>query len=348
MNPATRHKFNMLSEHVKRQFGTDDPSKKFSVDPTLVQSLVERQQESSDFLKDINVLRVSAQKGQRLGVGIGSPVAGRTDTNQKDRETTYVGSMDSDGYECVQTNFDTHVSYSMMDSWSHLDDAIFRKKYSQAFVKRMALDRIMIGWNGKTAARETNRVENPLLQDVNIGWLEKIRLNAPAQMMGYDGEGEETSAEFKIGEGGNYGTLDAAVFDVISLLDEWHVGGDDLVLIVGRELWVSHGLTLYNESRAATERNALQVWLASQAVAGLKTVTVPFFPARGLLVTSYDNLSIYYQDGATRRAIIDNPKRDRIEEYLSSNDAYVVEDYGKAGGIRSGAIKLKNEAGNWY
>jgi hypothetical protein len=110
---------------------------------------------------------------------------------------------------------------------------------------------------------------------------------------------------------------------------------------------VNHGLTLYNDNRTATEKNALQVWFAKEAVAGLPTVTVPFFPARGLVVTSYDNLSIYFQTGAVRRAIIDNPKRDRVEEYLSSNDAYVVEDYGKFGAVRSGAVKLKNAEGAW-
>ncbi len=46
--------------------------------------------------------------------------------------------------------------------------------------------------------------------------------------------------------------------------------------------------------------------------------------------TSLDNLSIYYQEGARRRQIVDNPKRDRIENFESSNDAYVVENYGKA------------------
>ena len=212
----------------------------------------------------------------------------------------------------------------------------------------MALDRIMIGWNGTNAANETDRANNPLLQDVNIGWLEKVRRNSSKNFMGYDSTGNETDDDFTIGEGGKYNTLDALVFNAMSdLLDPWYQGGDDLVLIIGRELWVNHGLTLYNDNRVATERNALQTWFANEAIAGLPTVTVPFFPARGLVITSYDNLSIYYQAGAVRRAIIDNPKRDRVEEYLSSNDSYVVEDYGKFAGVRGDAIKLKNTAGEW-
>ena len=47
------------------------------------------------------------------------------------------------------------------------------------------------------------------------------------------------------------------------------------------------------------------------------------------MVTTLDNLSIYYQEGARRRTIVDNAKRDRIENYESSNDAFVVEDYGR-------------------
>ncbi|SUD93283.1 phage major capsid protein, P2 family [Ralstonia mannitolilytica] len=55
---------------------------------------------------------------------------------------------------------------------------------------------------------------------------------------------------------------------------------------------------------------------------------MPYFPAHGLLVTRLDNLSIYYQEGSRRRTIVDNAKRDRIENYESSNDAYVVEELG--------------------
>lgn len=303
--------------------------------------------EKSDFLKKINIAGVTEQKSQKLGLGVGSPIASRTDTDNKDRETAYVGSLNPDDYEAKQTNFDTHLSYRVMDAWA-ATDGNFKVMYRKAVMQRMALDRIMIGWNGTSAAVETSRTDNPLLQDVNVGWMEKVRRNAPARLMGYASDGEVTTDEFMIGDGGQYMTLDAAVFDVMAnLLDPWHTGSDDLVLIIGRELWVNHGLTLYNENRPASERNALQVWFSSEAVAGLPTATVPFFPPRGLVVTSYDNLSIYYQTGAVRRAIIDNPKRDRVEEYLSSNDAYVVEDYGKFGGIRPGAIKLKNAAGEW-
>jgi P2 family phage major capsid protein len=346
MKTDTRKKFNLLRDTVAQANGIDNVSEKFSLAPAVEQRLIEKMGESSDFLQKVNMVGVTEQKGQKLGLGVGLPISGRTDTNANDRETAFVGELSGDDYECKQTNTDTHLSYNVLDAWAGLDS--FDAKYRAQVMKRTALDRIMIGWNGTSAATTTDRVTNPLLQDVNIGWLEKVRRNAPDRFMGYAADGTATTDAFTVGDGGAYNTLDALAFDVMSnLLDPWHVGSDDLVLIIGRELWVNHGLTLYNENRPATERNALQIWFAQQAIAGLPTVTVPFFPARGLVITSYDNLSIYYQTGAVRRAIIDNPKRDRVEEYLSSNDAYVVEDYGKFAAVRSGAIKLKNTAGEW-
>ena len=346
MRNTTRQLFNKLKLEVAEANNVDDVTAKFNLVPAVERRLVERQGESADLLKKINVVGVTEQKGQKLGLGVGSPIASRTDTNSKERETAYVGSLMPDEYDCKQTNFDTHIGYRTLDMWAGLPN--FKQLYRKAVIKRMALDRIMVGWNGTSAAIETDRANNPLLQDVNIGWLEKVRRNSPKNFMGYDSQGNPTSDALTIGEGGKYNTLDALVFNAMSdLLDPWYQGGDDLVLIIGRELWVNHGLTLYNDNRAATERNALQTWFANEAIAGVPTVTVPFFPARGLVITSYDNLSIYYQTEATRRAIIDNPKRDRVEEYLSSNDAYVVEDYGKFAGVRDGAIKLKNTAGEW-
>jgi hypothetical protein len=34
------------------------------------------------------------------------------------------------------------------------------------------------------------------------------------------------------------------------------------------------------------------------------------------------------QEGAMRRTVIDNPKRDQIENYESSNEDYYIEDLG--------------------
>ena len=73
---------------------------------------------------------------------------------------------------------------------------------------------------------------------------------------------------------------------------------------------------------------------------------MPFFPARGLTITTLDNLSIYYQRGTRRRTIVDNAKRDRIEDYQSVNEDYVIEDFDKF--CMAENIKLPNAAGTGW
>lgn len=67
--------------------------------------------------------------------------------------------------------------------------------------------------------------------------------------------------------------------------------------------------------------------ISQKRMGGLQAVRAPFFPPNALLITRLDNLSIYWQEDTRRRSVIDNPKRDRIENFESVNEAYVVEDY---------------------
>lgn len=46
-------------------------------------------------------------------------------------------------------------------------------------------------------------------------------------------------------------------------------------------------------------------------------------------VTSWDNLSIYFQDSSWRKQTVDNPKRSRVEDYNSRNEGYVIEQLEK-------------------
>ncbi len=109
-------------------------------------------------------------------------------------------------YKCEQTNFDTVLTYAKLDLWAKFQD--FQVRIRNAIVKRQALDRIMIGFNGVKRAKTSNRSENPLLQDVNKGWLQKIREDAPEHVMGSTTTGGETTpGAVKVGKGGEYANL---------------------------------------------------------------------------------------------------------------------------------------------
>ncbi|HDJ0487089.1 TPA: phage major capsid protein, P2 family [Escherichia coli] len=292
-----------------------------------VTALFTKKEQSAAFLTLINVTPVTEQSGQLLGLGVGSTIAGTTDTTAKEREPVDPTLMVDVEYKCEQTNFDTVLTYAKLDLWAKFQD--FQVRIRDAIVKRQALDRIMIGFNGVKRAKTSNRSENPLLQDVNKGWLQKIREDAPDHVMGSTTTGGETTpGAVKVGKGGEYANLDAVVMDAVNeLIDVVYQDDDDLVVICGRELLSDKYFPLVNKEQENSEKLAADMIISQKRMGGLQAVRAPFFPPNALLITRLDNLSIYWQEDTRRRSVIDNPKRDRIENFESVNEAYVVEDY---------------------
>ena len=324
MRNSTRAAFNAWKETLAQINGVPAVSEKFTVAPSVEQTIETRIQESSDFLGRINIVGVTEQMGEKLGLGVGGTVASTTDTSTTDRATQDITTLDAIGYVCTQTNFDTHLTYAKLDMWAKFQD--FQTRIRDAVLKRQALDRITIGFNGTSRAATSNRATNPLLQDVNKGWIKKARENAPERILS---EVVATSAKVNVGATGDYKNLDALVFDAVNnMLQPWYAEDSEMVVIMGRELLADHYFPLISNYPQPTEAKALDMLISAKRVGGLQAVRVPSMPANSLMITRLDNLSIYYQEGTRRRAILDTPKRDRVETFESVNEAYVVEDHG--------------------
>ena len=156
---------------------------KFNVAPNVEQKLEDRLRNSSEFLQAINVIPVSEQEGAVLGVGVSRSMAGRTDTSGGARRnpTAIGGATEKHRYLCRKTDFDWSQRYAVIDAWAHRPE--FQTLLRDDILAQQAEDRITIGFNGTSAAATTDRDANPLLEDVNEGWLHKIRTDAPAQVM---------------------------------------------------------------------------------------------------------------------------------------------------------------------
>ncbi|WP_251978553.1 phage major capsid protein, P2 family [Salinicola avicenniae] len=323
MRNDTRLAFNRLTAQIAQLSGVNSATDSFAVEPSVQQTLETRIQESSEFLGMINVVGVDELKGEKLGLGISGPIAGRTDVSQKDRSPRDLTTLDSQSYECASTEFDTYLPWNKLDAWAKFPD--FQTRVRNTILRQQALDRIMVGFNGTNAARETDRATNPLLQDVNVGWLQQYRTHAPARVM------SKGAAEGKIvvGTGGDYVNLDALVIDAVNeLIDPWFRESTDLVAIMGRKMLADKYFPLINQDHPPTEQRALDLIVSQKRVGGLQAVRAPYVPDGAIFVTALSNLSLYWQNGSRRRYIRDKPERKRVENYESSNDAYVVEDFG--------------------
>ncbi|MDR8387462.1 phage major capsid protein, P2 family [Pseudomonas sp. JL2] len=326
MRNDTRVLFNAYLQQLAQLHGVTDVTTKFTADPSVAQTLETRIQESSTFLSAINVYGVQEQSGEKIGIGIDGTIASTTDTTVKDREPRDPSGLDDRGYTCTQTNFDTGLRYQKLDQWAKFKD--FQARIRDAIIKAQALNRIMIGWNGISRAATSNPVTNPLLQDVNIGWLQKMRLENPARVLD---EVVDGSGKIEIGAGKDFENIDALVVSMVNeFIEPWYQEDTELVVICGRQLLADKYFPIINKVQAPTEMLAADIVTSQKRLGNLPAVRVPHFPANGLLVTRLDNLSLYWQAGTRRRTVVDNAKRDRIENYESVNESYVIEDLGCA------------------
>ncbi|MBF8334050.1 P2 family phage major capsid protein, partial [Klebsiella pneumoniae] len=77
MRQETRFKFNGYLSRVAELNGIDpdDVSKKFSVEPSVTQTMMNTVQMSSAFLQKINIVPVDELKGEKIGVGVNGTIA---------------------------------------------------------------------------------------------------------------------------------------------------------------------------------------------------------------------------------------------------------------------------------
>jgi len=305
-------------------YGVEVVTRMFSVEPTIAQELNDAITAKADFLQRINITPVTEIKGQKVFLGTSGPVTGRTNTKTTDREAKDASALDQDTYELSSTESDVSLAYAKIDAWAKFPD--FHQKYSAAVQKQIALDRIMVGFHGTHAAVQTDMTQYPLLQDVNKGWLQQAREQVPAQVLK---EGA-VAGKVTMGVGGDYANLDALVHDTKQMIDERVRDGGDLVAIIGSDLLAADKAKLYtSQGSTPTEKERIESQQVIATYGGLPAFSVPYFPVNAVLVTSFDNLSIYYQDTSWRKQTVDNPKRSRVEDYNSRNEGYVIEQLEK-------------------
>lgn len=314
-----------LEQHFNRlaqTYGVANVSKQFAVEPRIEQNLEKSIAETNEFLKKITTLPVKEITGEVVGIGSDAGIAGRTKTSANaERQPSSVLNLSDLKYKLEQTNFDTSISYTQIDAWAGFSN--FGALYKAAVLEAIALDRIKIGFYGTSAADNTDNNANPNLEDVNKGWFQFIKENAAAQIMN-DGA---TAGTIKVGTAADadYKNIDQAAADLKSEIIHQRFGNNaDLVVLIGSEFFNDRLQGLLGQANSPTEAGAMNTLLPRLTIAGMPAYTPTFFPAKGLVVTSLKNLAIYYQTGARRRQIIDQPNYNRIVDFNSSNEGYVV------------------------
>lgn len=330
MENKTRDLLREFLSNTAKSNSVESVMASYAVTSEEAERLTERLRESTEMLGLINILPASEVEGVAGTLTAGGSLAKRTAPDHQ-REPRNV-STEGVPYVCHRTEYDAAIPYSLLDRWAAARFPEFHQKLERALLEQQGLDMLTVGFNGTSAAAVTDPVANPLLQDVNIGWLQKLRESAP----------ERVKQGVTIGSAGDYSTLDELVYDAIQLLDPCHRKRPGNVVMIDRDLL--HTKLLAN-AKSAEESSLAQLVLTriltSNQIAGLPIFDAPGFPAGKVLVTSLSNLSIYVQ--GRRRFITDQPRRNQLYSYSAQSEAYVVEDDTRCGLIEG--IEFLGSAG---
>lgn len=317
----------------------------FALDPNSEQLLEDLQREEVAFLDRINVMGVRDIKGQVIGLGANNMIASRRSRANMPRDPKYVGRMQDRKYELYTTLFDTWLPWELIDAWSKFPD--FAQRYARHVATSVALSRIMVGWHGTSAADDTDAEANPMGEDVNIGWLQKLRLEKPAHVMGREmvTVGEVTTATgaakpIYIGadsvlDSGDYKNIDALAYDLIGGMPSWARSSTDHVVVLSQDLVDEKYFPMVNRpladtidgGRSTSDVAVSDIVMSAKQIGGRPAAIVPFFPDGTMMITPLKNLSIYYQETSRRRFIKDEPENmASLVDYNSVNEGYVFED----------------------
>ncbi|MEZ9627820.1 P2 family phage major capsid protein, partial [Aliivibrio fischeri] len=147
MKIESQTKLNTFKESVQALYDVSDASETFNVSPAASQTLIDDVKETDDFLTRINVVTVDNLIGEAIGLGVGQLIASRTDTSAgNERKTRSVYDLTPMPYECVQTNFDTHITYKQLDAFAHLKN--FEERINNQIRIQSDLDKIRVGFYG--------------------------------------------------------------------------------------------------------------------------------------------------------------------------------------------------------
>lgn len=338
MKTKTKQLFTSMTLAIASTFGVTSASERFNVEPTLEQKLFDQVYESAEFLGQIQTQFVDDIAGQALTLSVNGGVTGRAGVEKdptKLRKTKDPHGLDKREYRCYPVEADVHLDWVTMDSWSKFPD--FASRWRAHVRQAIALDIIKIGWNGTHAADETDIEAFPMMEDVNIGWLQLVRRDKPEHAIS---DGDQQAGEIRIGEGGDYANLDMAVHDLLQAIPEHKRIG--MVAIIGEELQSHEKGKLYaKQAHTPSEKGLIELEQIIDTYGSLRCYKIPFFPQRGILITSFSNLAYYVQSGSVRMGVENNWKGKRVEDYQSRNDCFYIDDLEKIAFFESDAVKIK-------
>ena len=322
------------SVQVAKSFGVEDASHKFAISDPMETKLRAALLESVEFLRMITTMQVDQIKGQvvkvgNYGIATGRKAGGRFTSSQ---------GVDGHTYELIETDSCSATTWALLSTWANAGNLNeFMKLINQNATLRFALDMLRVGFNGVSAAATSDPDANPNGEDVNKGWHQIVKENAPDQIM-TDPIYFNPDATQAL-KNGEYKTLDAIVTELKNTLIHPSLRNDPrLVVLVGSDLTATAQTKLMNQADKPSERVAAQQM--DKNIGGMRAYTPPFFPGKRIVVTMLSNLHIYTQRGTSHRKSENVEDRKQYEDKYWRNEGYALEEFEAYAAVDESAMNI--------
>lgn len=232
------------------------------------------------------------------------PIVSNTDTEKHDRTPrNFVQSASL--FECAQINLDTIISHKDLDVFALVD---FEQEFNSRLGADLAQNLTMVGFHGTHRALDSDPENNPLGQDVAKGWNAQLKeknqfIHAP------DFAGKSPAQLMKKG---------------LEKLPERLRESGDLIAICGRDV-LDRAFVNLEPKQLNTQNGVLLT--AQNLIGGLRAISVPFFPADCILITTLSNLAIYFKQNTARLFFIQEPRENSLKIFFSVMLDFALENH---------------------
>lgn len=339
----------LSQDYIADEYGapSGDASVLFTVDePAVQQRLDTAIQESSDFLKRVNMVGVPDLKGEKLEMDIKGPVSGRV-ARRGPRPKKDPVNIDASRYELNEVQRDVEITWRRLDTFrgSFRD---FYKKWRTLVVKQRAHDILMTAWNGQFVNPITDLEAYPELQDNAIGWIQQVMNHAPEKILGLKEDGSADEIRVGPGAGDNgFENMDELVMALNGLIHKTQRGRNDIHAICGDDLVTDSYLKMYASFVEPEQKPMIDLYITGNRFGRRPIAESAHFPQRGVFLTPFKNLSRYTQLGSLRMKVKDDDESMALFDYYYAYEDFPVEMFETVAAVNPDSISLKNKAGEW-
>lgn len=320
--------FSLFKEQQSKLHGVSvdfiTEGKMFSVSPKVERTWFKNLYANDDLLSKIHTGTCKEKICEDIGLvtptGI---ISGRVNNadRKNPRQPRKIGSTDGIQYQTATTHFDTYIPYSTLNDWA--TEPEFQKLVNAFYFEQKNVEIRMIGWNGTHKADVTDPEKFELGQDVNIGWLQRVREHKPSHVF----KDKLLDDALTVGKTGTFKNLDDLVAKAKAVIPA--AKRKDLVVFASDNMLLDRESSLYSVADNKDLANKAVV-IARKEVGGLPTYAADFFPENTIFITPLKNLAHIVQTGSVRQRIKDNDEYSCVDRFSETEEFYALGDYEKA------------------